>query len=239
MREVVYPMVPSWGCFFIYINNIAPCLTSPYAILADDLKLYACVSCQTLGLKPSAIPGFQSDKNLIISSASSWGLHMDVNKCAVLRFSRHSRDLPPPSYTLMVRPFQLWRNKDLGVLVDNQLKFHNHIREVAQKAGGLAHSFLKSTVSRSPEFMLFLWTTHVYPAIEYRSCIWNSGYRTDISLLEKVQRKWTKQISGLGNLGYSEPLRTLNLYSVQGQLLRADLIQYRRIINKSIVMYSL
>ena len=35
---------------------------------------------------------------------------------------------------------------DLGVLVDDRLKFHDHIASVAHKASGLCHSFLKSTV---------------------------------------------------------------------------------------------
>ena len=218
--------------FLVYINNIASHLRSSYVIFADDLKLYACVSRQTLGTMPSAIPGIQSDIDLLISTALSWGLRMNVKKCAVLRFSRHSRDLAPPTYYLDGQAIPVVeKHKDLGVLVDNQLKFHDHIREVAQKAGGLAHSFLKSTVSRSPEFMLFLWTTHVRPVIEYGSCLWNTGYLTDLSLLEKIQRRWTKQISGLDNLCYSERLRSLNLYSVQGRLLRADLIQYWKILN--------
>ena len=123
------------------------------------------------------------------------------------------------------------KHVDLGILIDIKLKFHDHIRESARKACGLSQNFLKSTVSRSPEFMVFLWTTHIRPIIEYGSCVWNTGYVTDLSLLEKIQRRWTKQISGLKNLGYSERLRTLNLYSVQGRLLRADLIQYWKILN--------
>ena len=226
--------------FLVYINNIASYLTSSYVIFADDLKLYACVPRQTLSTVPSAVPGVQSDIDLLISTASSWGLHMNVKKSAVLRFSRHFRDLAPPTYYLdgLAIPV-VEKHKDLGVLVDNQLKFHDHIREVAQKAGGLAHSFLKSTVSRSPEFMLFLWTTHVRPVIEYGSCIWNTGYHSDLSLLEKVQRKWTKHISGLENLCYSERLRSLDLYSVQGRLLRADLIQYWKVLNdRSCIHYD-
>lgn len=120
---------------------------------------------------------------------------------------------------------------DLGVLVDRELKFHNHVRETARKAGGLAQNFIKSTVSRSPEFMLFLWTTHIRPMIEYGSCIWNTGYATDVSLLERVQRRWTKHITGLENLCYSERLKALNLYSIQGRLMRADLIQYWKVLN--------
>ena len=36
---------------------------------------------------------------------------------------------------------------------------------------------------------------------------------------------------GLGELPYSERLRKLNLFSVQGRLLRADLIQYWKILH--------
>ena len=50
-------------------------------------------------------------------------------------------------------------------------------------------------------------------------------------LLENVQRRWTKQIEGLRNIGYAERLTLLDLYSVQGRLLRADLIQYWKILN--------
>ena len=225
--------------FLIYINNLVSSLTSSYVIFADDLKLYACTSRQTSVAVPSALPGIQSDIDLLVSNASSWGLQMNVKKCAVLRFSRHFHDLVPPTYHLngLAIPV-VEKHKDLGVLIDNQLKFHDHIREVAHKASGLANSFLKSTVSRSPEFMLFLWTTHVRPVIEYGSCLWNTGYLTDISLLEKVQRKWTKQISGLENLSYPERLRSLDLYSVQGRLLRADLIQYWKVLNNKSCIQS-
>jgi len=79
--------------------------------------------------------------------------------------------------------------------------------------------------------MLFLWTTHIRPLLEYGSCVWNTGYLTDLALLERVQRRWTKKISGLENLCYSERLNSLNLYSVQGRLLRADLIQHWKVLN--------
>ena len=88
-----------------------------------------------------------------------------------------------------------------------------------------AFNFLKSTVCRSPEFMLFLLTTHIRPIIEYCSCLWNTGYIQDLRALEKVQRRWTKQIDGMHDLSYADRLRSLNLYSVQGRLVRADLLQ--------------
>ena len=218
--------------FLVYINSIACHLTSPYAIFADDLKIYACVSHASGGVVPCTVQSVQADIDTLYTTAVSWGLHMNRQKCAVLRFSRNIRNPCTPTYLLdgLAIPV-VDKHTDLGVLIDSQLKFHDHVREVARKASGLAQNFLKSTVSRSPEFMLFLWTTHIRPLIEYGSCVWNTGYITDLSLLERVQRKWTKQIAGLENLCYADRLKTLDLYSVQGRLLRADLIRYWKILN--------
>ena len=79
--------------------------------------------------------------------------------------------------------------------------------------------------------MLFLLTSHIRPILEYCSCVWNTGYVQDVRLLERVQRRWTRHIDGMTGLSYGERLRALNLYSVQGRLLRADLIQYWKILN--------
>ena len=79
--------------------------------------------------------------------------------------------------------------------------------------------------------MLFLWKTHIRPIIDYCSVLWNTGYLEDLRLLEGVQRRWTKAISGLGNLSYADRLARLDLFSVQGRLLRSDLIQYWKILN--------
>ena len=56
-------------------------------------------------------------------------------------------------------------------------------------------------------------------------------YVTDLRLLENVQRRWTKRIDGLKMLSYADRLHALKLYSVQGRLLRADLIQCWKIFN--------
>ena len=113
----------------------------------------------------------------------------------------------------------------------DKLKFHDHVSSVAHKAYGLCQSFLKSTVCRTPDFMMFLLTTHIRPLMEYASCIWNTGYMTDLRKLERVQRMWTRQIKGLEGLSYGERLSELSLFSVQGRLLRADLIQYWKIFH--------
>ena len=56
--------------------------------------------------------------------------------------------------------------------------------------------------------------------------VWNVGYEGDTSLIESVQRRWTKNIDGLRGLTYRERLKSLKLFSTKGRLLRTDLIKY-------------
>ena len=72
--------------------------------------------------------------------------------------------------------------------------------------------------------MMNLYKVHIRPVLEYGCCLWNMGYLEDLRLLERIQRKWTKEITGFKDLSYSERLSKLNLFSVKGRLLRADLI---------------
>ena len=213
--------------FLIYINHIGRNLKGSYKIFADDLKLYSCVGQGSMAAGSPAETDMQDDINALHDTSISWGLRINREKCAVLRFSRNFRDRPQAEYELNGAALPICESqRDLGVIVDTSLKFHEHITSVAHKAAGLCQSFLKATVCRSPDFMLFFFTTHVRPIIEYASCIWNTGYVEDVRKLERVQRRWTKQVEGMGELPYSERLKQLNLYSVQGRLLRADLLQY-------------
>ena len=147
--------------FLVYIDSIASQLNSEYKIFADDLKMYACVK-HAPGTTPALTNALvQSDIDTLQATAASWCLKMNPKKCAVLRFARPRSNLQLPMYILNGQqiPYTL-SHSDLGVTVDSQLKFHDHVRSVAHKANGMTHNFLKSTVCRTPEFMLFRTTYH-------------------------------------------------------------------------------
>ena len=93
-------------------------------------------------------------------------------------------------------------------------------------------SRVKKKCSKSAqEFMCNVYLAHVRPLLEFGSVIWNTGFVGDSKLLEGVQRRWTKKIDGFGDLSYGERLLRLNLYSVKGRLLRADMIKCYKIFN--------
>ena len=168
--------------FLVYINHIGSQLASKYKTFADDLRIYSGVKEYPRGRCTTVIPSVQNDIDLMVKTSVSWGLKINCDKCAVLRFSRGFRDLVPPSYSLEGCPLPVCiAHGDLGVLVDTRLRAHEHIGSVAHKASGLCCSF-KSTVCRSSDFMLFLFKTRVRSLIA--SCMWNTGYKGDLVKIE-------------------------------------------------------
>ena len=97
--------------------------------------------------------------------------------------------------------------------------------------GGLTTNLLASTLCREADFLINIYVSHVRPKLEYCSSVWNMGYLGDTRMLERVQRRWTRQVRGLEDTPYEQRLRALNLFSIQGRLLRADLIMVWKIFN--------
>ena len=219
--------------FLIYINHIASKLKCSFKIFADDLKIYTSVDRrQSMITQDEYEAQVQADIDTLFTTSESWGLHMNSDKCAVLRFSRGLRDTPRAHYTLNGRCLPTpSSHSDLGVIVDDTLKFHEHIDSLTHKVAGLCHSFLKAFICRSPKLMLFLLTTHIRPVLEYGSCLWHTGFVGDMRKLERIQRRWTKRVEGLSDLPYCDRLSELGLFSIQGRLTRADLVQYWKIFH--------
>ena len=173
----------------------------------------------------------QHDINQIVNIAKSWGLSFAPSKCVIMRFSRMLSEAPPPA-DLFISGAPIIRttsHKDLGIIVDSSLKFHLHVEAVSTKANGLAQNLLRSTLNRSEGFMKILFTSHIRPLLEFSSSLWNTGFAHDLTVLESVQRRWTKQINGLQDISYHDRLKHLSLYSTKGRLLRQDLIQIWKI----------
>ena len=122
-------------------------------------------------------------------------------------------------------------HSDLGFTIDREMKFHEHIAETARICNGIGSNILQCTLDRGKDFMINIFISHIRPKLEYGCQLWNMGYVGDLKLVERVQRRWTKCIAGLESLSYAQRLSSLNLYSMQGRLLRADSILLWKICN--------
>jgi len=72
--------------------------------------------------------------------------------------------------------------------------------------------------------MINAYTTYVRPLLEYSVCVWSPYHLEDRIKIESVQRRFTKRIRGLSNVGYKDQLKILSLESLQLRRLHQDLI---------------
>ena len=222
--------------FLIFINHLPSFLLNKAKLFADDMKMYLKVRNGSTGQLLDDLSSCQHDIDILHEVALSWGLKFNLTKSVVMRFCRGSQDFSSVGSfaTYNMNGFDLsveGSSRDLGITIDSSLRFHIHIRQLVAKAWGLANNLLRSTLCRSKDFMWGLFIAHVRPLLEFSSVVWNTGFVGDSRLLESVQRRWTKHVDGIGHLEYRERLLYLNMFSVKGRLLRADLIKYYKIFN--------
>ena len=78
--------------------------------------------------------------------------------------------------------------KDLGVVIDNELKFHKHFAAVVKKANMKLGLIKKSFASLDETTVPILYTSLVRSHLEYGNLIWGPHYKADSFGVEKVQR---------------------------------------------------
>ena len=221
--------------FIIYANHLAASFTCKWYAYADDFKLYCSIPVGNTGDPSQQV---QMDLNALWRVSTSWNLRLNPRKCVVIRFgtgSRKTENSDQSGYFLNnVKLPAVESHRDLGVLVDSALKFHVHINAIVGKANALACQILRATVRRDMNFMVTLFISHVRPILDYASSLWNVGYLGDIIKLESVQRRWTREVEGMSGLDYRDRLVTLELFSIRGRMLRADLIKVWKAFNAEI-----
>ena len=157
--------------FIIFINHLVHDLHALAHLFADDLKLYLGLSRDiTEYIAENAL--FQLDIDLISSRAESWGLDFAVHKCVHMRFVRPFENTPPViPFTIKSHPIPTEDGAiDLGIRVDGNLRFHDHVRSVVAKAFGVSNNIARGTVCRTPDFMKEIFISHIRPLLDF--CCW-------------------------------------------------------------------
>ena len=149
----------------IYVNDIPSIIDSQTLIFADDTKIYREVKSKADFLQ------FQEDINRLLDWSTQWQLKFNIPKCHILHLG------PSHSYG----DYYLDGNKistessvrDLGVTIDNCLKFHNHTNLTITKANRILGLISKIFQNKEPDMIIKLYKSLVRPIVEYGNPVWD------------------------------------------------------------------
>ena len=105
----------------------------------------------------------------------------------------------------------MFEEKDLGVIIDMELTFEEHITAKVKKANQIMGLIRRTFSYLEKDTFKRLYTTFVRPHLEYAQSVWSPHLRKYIRLIENVQERATKLVDGMKNLDYGERLEMLDL----------------------------
>ena len=114
--------------------------------------------------------------------------------------------------------------KDLGVLVDDQLTFKEHIATATAKANRVLGVIRRSFQHLEIDTFIDLYKSMVRPILEYGHSVWQPHLRGLRRDLEDVQRRATRIVANLRQLTYPQRLEALQLPSLEHRRRRGDMI---------------
>mgnify|MGYP003454614844 FL=1 len=113
--------------------------------------------------------------------------------------------------------------KDLGILVKNDLKPSSQCSAAASKATSMMGLVKRHFKDLDSDSFLLLYKTYIRPHLEYCVQAWSPHLKKDILLLETVQKKSTKLVRGFKNLPYNRRLEKLGLSTLEERREQGDL----------------
>ena len=127
---------------------------------------------------------------------------------------------------------------DLGIFMSGDCSFEFHIKNVCKKCTNLSGWILRTFSTRDITTMLTLFKSLVLSRLDYASQLWSPHLVKHIDQLEKIQRSFTKHITGMQGLDYSDRLVFLKLHSLQRRRERYCIIYVWKIIEGLVPNFS-
>lgn len=212
--------------FVLFINDMPNVISnsSTLALFADDAK------CLRIIKSVSDCVELQADIDNLTMWSVIWKLAFNIQKCAI---STMSRKRSPIKYDYNIGDCSLKRveeQRDLGVIMTSNAKFHEHIHAVVSKANKML-GLIRRTLTRDERLLPTLKTLYVALVrshLEYASEVWSPTSVTLIKLIEGVQRRATRLL--LPDLSYCERLQRLDLLPLVYRREIKDLTTFHKMI---------
>jgi hypothetical protein len=210
--------------FLLYVNDIEDCLKfCNFKLFADDCKLY--LECN----RDADFQLLTHDVENIFQWFAENQLKVATEKCTHLHLGRSN-----PNRALSVNGAVIAETntmRDLGLLVNSNLKPSSHCEMIATKAFRISNLVFRAFKCRNRDFLVAMLKVYVLSLFNHCSVLYNPYRLQDIRLLESVQRRYTKRIPGFQHKPYSTRLEELGLQTLERHRLEIDLCHCFKIMN--------
>ena len=170
------------------------------------------------------IEHLQKGCNVLEKWTNLWLVSLNVDKCLAMFINKDNNE-NNNNYTIKGKNLiHLNSTKDLGIIVDNKLNFHDNIHEKIKKSYQMLGILKRSFKHMSVKTWTTLYKSFVRSHLEYRVCVWHPNKKYLIDELERVQRRATKMLKQCKNLSYENRLKMLNLPTLTYRRFRGDMI---------------
>ena len=148
--------------FNLFVNDITDSLepNTTAKLFADDLKLYREFS----NVHPNNL---QAQLNTIQNWSKLWQLQISLLKCSTLTLG--SKELQTKLHLDGNYIAQSHNVRDLGITIDSDLKFKNHIHSIVTTASQRSALILRCFLSRNPDSLVRAFKVYVRPLLEFAS----------------------------------------------------------------------
>ena len=219
--------------YVIFINDTVDTIPRDAhpVLFADDLKIYSDGPfINDNGASYS--PVLQQTLDLISIWMDNWQLKLSLNKCNVIRIGCNNKMINKAKYKVNgVELPQVESNCDLGVQVDSNLTFSQHISSLVSKAHQRSGLIRRCFLSRDADLLKRAFNTYIRPIVEYVTPVWCPKLIKFIQILERVQRVFSKHIPSLSGMSYLSRVFALEVDLLEVRRIQADLIAYYKILN--------
>ena len=176
--------------------NLEEGVTGKILKFADDTKLFRKV--KEIGDKQNV----QDDIDKFVKWSEKWQMLFNVGKHKCLHTGPGNAGMNyEMGGTILCKTV---KEKDLGVTMNANMKVSEQCRIAASKGNQVLGMIRRNITYTDNSLIIPLYKAIVRPHLEYCLQAWSPYLRKDINVLEKIQRRATKLISGLRDLTYEE-----------------------------------
>ena len=145
--------------------------------------------------------------------SQEWQLLFNRSKCKVMHFGKKNER---QQYTMGGQVLESSKQeKDLGVLIDESLKPSAQCAKAAANGNSILGQLTTACTWRDPTNLTRLYKVYIRPHLDYSQARWAPWPQADIDILEKVQQRFTRMVSGMGHMSYPERIAALGLTTLQ------------------------